>query len=371
MKVATPITDCILRVVTSFNMFIRLILTLCAVTNIVNILHCKQLNMCVHPINIGYDELRRDIYETRFRHDTNDTCDYIELNREIITDPEDLIVLNLNIRGLYSKLGKLNYLIENATKRQADMITLSETWLSKYTPQFEIPGYRLFRKDRIGKKGGGVAILVSNTLHSREIELDNIKESVEICGVQIKTNTGQLRIVSLYRPQNTSVMNFGNIFAHIVKNVKRSCRDVIIGLDHNMDFLKSHIHGPTTEFIEEILNVGMLLTIMRPTRITKSTATLIDNILIDHKHGEQHKSYVLIDDTSDHLPCLSVVKNVLINKNTKIKIDSRDTREKNIKTLKNKLSNIDWNSVMNTENVNEMTENFHTRLCEEIEKYCP
>ena len=53
---------------------------------------------------------------------------------------------------------------------------------------------------------------------------------------------------------------------------------MIIGLDHNMDFLKSHVHVPTNDFIEEILTTGLLPTISRPTRITKSTATLIDNI---------------------------------------------------------------------------------------------
>ena len=327
--------------------------------------------MCVHPINIGYDELRRDIFETKFSHDTNDSCDYIELNREIDTDPEDLIILNLNVRGLYSKLGKLTQLIDNVTKRQADVITLSETWLSKYTPHFNIAGYKLYRKDRVGKNGGGVAILVSTALHSREIDIENIKDSLEICGVQIKTNKGQLGIFSMYRPPNTNAGAFVKSFVKTLKKIKTGHKDVIIGLDHNMDFLKSHVHVPTNDFLEEILNAGLLPTISRPTRITKSTATLIDNILIDHKHGEQFDSYVAIDDTSDHLPCLTIVKNVLINKQTKIKIESRDTREKNVNRLKARLRNIDWETLLDIENVNDMTENFHTKLCEEIERFCP
>ena len=98
---------------------------------------------------------------------------------------------------------------------------------------------------------------------------------------------------------------------------------------------------------------------------------MIDNILIDHKHGEQHNSYVVIDDTSDHLPCISIVKNVLINNHTKVRIESRDTREKNIKQLKAKLSDINWDSILNTNDVNEMTDSFHTILCQEIEKFCP
>ena len=356
-------------------MFNLSILTLSAVFNCVlnfDVIYsyCQESIMCVHPMNIGYDKLRRDIYETRFSHDTNDSCDYIELTKEISADSEDLIVINLNIRGLYSKLGRLNYIINNATERQADVVTLSETWLSKYTPQFNVPGYKIYRKDRVGKKGGGVAILVSTALNSRELDLENSNENLEMCGAQIKTNKGQLGIVSMYRPPNTNASNFGQTSGRIIRKIKKNCKDVIIGLDHNMDFLKSHTHGPTTDFIEEILAVGLLPTISRPTRITKTTATLIDNILTDHKHGEQHNSYVAIDDTSDHLPCISIVKNVLINNHTKVRIESRDTREKNIKRLKAKLSETDWDNLLNTNDVNEMTDSFHTILCQEIEKFC-
>ena len=333
--------------------------------------YCQDTIMCVHPLNIGYDELRRDIYETKFNHDMTDTCDYIELDKDINTDPEDLTILNLNIRGLYSKLGKLNHLIDNVTKRQADVITLSETWLSKYTPHFNIAGYKIYRKDRVGKKGGGVAILVSTALHSRAIDIERTNESLEICGVQVKTNKGQLGIFSMYRPPNTNAGTFVQNFVKTIKKIKNCCKEVIIGLDHNMDFLKSHVHVPTNEFLEEILNVGLLPTISRPTRITKNTATLIDNILIDHKHGEQFESYVVIDDTSDHLPCLTIVKNVLMNKHTKIKIESRDTRDKNLKLLKARLRDTDWDKLLDTENVNEMTKNFHAKLCEEIERFCP
>ena len=66
----------------------------------------------------------------------------------------------------------------------------------------------MYRKDRVGKKGGGVAVLVSTALHSREFDVVNTSESLEICGVQIKTNKGQLGIFSIYRPPNTNACTF-------------------------------------------------------------------------------------------------------------------------------------------------------------------
>ena len=55
---------------------------------------------------------------------------------------------------------------------------------------------------------------------------------------------------------------------------------IVIGLDHNLDFLKAHSHSQTNDFIQYNLDSGMMPVITRPTRITKSSATLIDNIII-------------------------------------------------------------------------------------------
>ena len=49
--------------------------------------------------------------------------------------------------------------------------------------------------------------------------------------------------------------------------------------DFNIDLLKVDIHRPTHEYLELLYSYSMLPTIYKPTRITESTATIIDNIL--------------------------------------------------------------------------------------------
>ena len=61
---------------------------------------------------------------------------------------------------------------------------------------------------------------------------------------------------------------------------------MVIGLKHNLDFLKSEIHSPTQLFIEQILDLGLYPIVSHPTHITKSSATLIDNILISQNMVE-------------------------------------------------------------------------------------
>ena len=51
-----------------------------------------------------------------------------------------------------------------------------------------------------------------------------------------------------------------------------------MGIDQNLDLLKSHEHNPTQNFLETNLDHSLLPTITWPTRIMKSTVTLIDNI---------------------------------------------------------------------------------------------
>ena len=358
------------------RLLLFILLTQCAVTYCISIDHIISLIMCVHPIQIGFDELRRDILETKYNYDTNDDCDYIELDRSITKDIEDLMVLNLNIRGLYSKLGNLQYLIDNVSNVSPDVVTLSETWLNRHTPKFEIPGYKIFQQDREHKKGGGVAVLVKNQLQCRALELPKIIDNVEICGVQINTRKCQLGVLSVYRPPNTNATAFQSIFEKIVKTARKNCKDIIIGMDHNLDLLKSHIHEPTNLFVEKMLELGLLPVTTRPTRITKSTATLIDNIVLDCKYRENVESYVAIDNTSDHLPCIAVLKNILVNKHTKIKIKSRDVRDQRVKTLKDELQKIDWQSFVNNATnketkLNNTAKQIHTKLCDEIERCCP
>ena len=77
----------------------------------------------------------------------------------------DLVVLQLNIRGISSKKTELLDLIDTSVQgRQPDVLLLSETWLTPYSPKILIPGYELFHQDRIDRRGGGVAILISKKL---------------------------------------------------------------------------------------------------------------------------------------------------------------------------------------------------------------
>ena len=89
-----------------------------------------------------------------------DNCDYVTRVTDITNN--DLVVIQLNIRGLSSKRSELLDLINSTVQhKDPDLILLSETWLTPYSPTFKIPGYEFHHLDRQNRKGGGVGILAS------------------------------------------------------------------------------------------------------------------------------------------------------------------------------------------------------------------
>ena len=99
----------------------------------------------------------------------DDTCNYINLEdvSTLNVSHKDLLVLQLNIRGLISKQSDISKLITNCTKtsKKVGVVLLCETWVTNNTKGLiNIPGYKYIGIERKNKKGGGVGLLVANEL---------------------------------------------------------------------------------------------------------------------------------------------------------------------------------------------------------------
>ena len=152
---------------------------------------------------------------------------------------------------------------------------------------------------------------------------------------------------------------------------KRENKGIVIGLDHNLDLLKSTKHAPTDRFIWAKLSLGLVPTITRPTRITRSTATLIDNIFISQTWLKNFECGILVDDMSDHLPSIVSIKGLKTNNKEPIRITPRDTRSKNIRALKDSLNQIDWSDIIEDNSPNKSMTNLHNKLVTEVEHFTP
>ena len=73
-------------------------------------------------------------------------------------------------------------------------------------------------------------------------------------------------------------------------------------MDHNLDLLKVYQHKLTEEFLECNLDSDVIPQVTKPIRITQTSTTLIDNVMVSKILSGQTESRILIENISDHLP---------------------------------------------------------------------
>ena len=190
--------------------------------------------MCLHPIN-GYDNLNRPIEITKYQHEL-DNCDYFELTNPIKASHRDLLVMQLNIRGLLGKMSNLKDLVNKAScGKKIDIILLCETWQNKYSPVISLSGYNYVYKSRRHKMGGGVGIFIGKRIWFTEVKMNAIYECIEYVAINITTKNENktITIGSLYRPPNTNdskfVEEYKGLLSELYKSSKTKKTDIGYG----------------------------------------------------------------------------------------------------------------------------------------------
>ena len=225
-----------------------------------------------------------------------DHCDYIDYNK-LVPDTckgtnTTFTVLQLNTRGVLNKRDSLKLLLNDIKNdSRVDVMLLVETWLTKTNAKrFILPGYKFLSSHRKNKKGGGVGILVSHEYDCRpRPDLSMNVPNFESLTVEIKTHTNSILVCSIYRPPNSKVKDFLKNYRRLLDKFSLNQKErLIVGLDHNLDLIKHESHPPTKEFIDLNLDLNLIPSITKPTRISKSSVTLLDNIIV----GKQFHNFV-------------------------------------------------------------------------------
>ena len=256
------------------------------------------------------------------------------------------------------------------------MILLCETWLNNSSPTITIPGYNLELENRNGRKGGGVAILIrENLIYKRrpDLKLNVENNRLETCFVELKGTKCNLILGSLYSPPNTPPKEFLKDYTELLNKLNKEKLELILGMDHNLDLLKINHHKPTEEFLECNLDSGMIPQITKPTHITQTSATLIDNVIVSKKLSRHTESRIMIENISDHLPSLVSISNFTHSQKERVKIYSRDTCKHNLTKLWEALGNTDWDVKLDPyrNNIEVMTEKFQRLLGENVDHFTP
>lgn len=114
--------------------------------------------------------------------------------------------------------------------------------------------------------------------------------------------------------------------------------------DFNLDLLKASENKFVTEYINGVFSNGFLQIVLKPTRIAKNSATLIDHILTNSK-TTNHTSHILCNKISDHFPMIHFLETAKPKLSNIIK-PTRNFSMCNVNKFKCAIKNYNWNHVM-------------------------
>ena len=269
--------------------------------------------------------------------------------------------------------------IERKENSRIDVILLCETFLSSKTKSMvSIPGFSHICNYCKSKKGGGISILLHEGItYKCRSDLDIFEEGLtESVFVEIRSKNGKQIIVgSMYKSPNVSIDQYSNNLSTIVNKIKlvtgRHTPEIIIGMDHNINLLNSTTHLPTHNFMETLSNLNLYPTITRPTRITHHSATLIDNIFISKLLHRNFESSILIEDISDHLPLLTMLKETRLLNSEPLEFNSRCLNDNKLKHVNSILMNVDWIGLLTGTTSNQKFNQFSDKVDSVLDLVAP
>ena len=134
--------------------------------------------------------------------------------------------------------------------------------------------------------------------------MDIFQESVfESIFVEVNDKSGSYIVGVIYRPPGSDVSLFSQHLETVLDKVKNK-RCYLMG-DFNLDLIKSEHHSATGKFLCDMNSVGFHPLISLPSRITPSSATLIDNIFTND-FCRPISSGMIFSAISDHLPAFAI-----------------------------------------------------------------
>ena len=126
-------------------------------------------------------------------------------------------------------------------------------------------------------------------------------------------------------------------------------KDCYISGDFNLDLLKHETNSTINDFLNAFYNSNLRPLIDRPTRITPTSATLIDNIFSNVLTNSINAG-IFVTGLTDHYPVFQITKHTPFNHrhDNNLNRNSRLFNQQRIDDFYNHLNIIDWNSVLSS-----------------------
>ena len=122
------------------------------------------------------------------------------------TSKEEIKCVCLNARSIINKKDELNIMVDDI---KPHIIGITESWANNDITDAELglEGYAMFRKDRMGRRGGGVLLYIKDTIPAYEVQLQEEADCNEAIWCKLVTGHTTVTIGVVYRCPNITKQN--------------------------------------------------------------------------------------------------------------------------------------------------------------------
>ena len=251
-------------------------------------------------------------------------------------------------------------------EHEFSIIGLSETWLnSSNVNDFPLSNYNSIGVVRKNKQGGGVSLYIKKSYQFRErFDLaTNDNDVIESQVIELTAKPKNILIGIINRPPNGKLEEFKECLSNLLQTLDLGNKKCFLMVNFNLDLLKSDENEHIKDFTNTMFSSAFYPLISRPTRISNTSATLIDNIFVK-KIEESYKCGILFTyPISDHLPVFLTTSNSHRSKHCNaVNIKQRLINDKTINCLCQDLKHQDWKEVYSLDDVQYAYDHFYSNL---------
>ena len=313
-----------------------------------------------------------------------------------------LSIFYQNVQGLipFSQLNNPNPTLDQTKilemhvciyEQEPDIIILNDTWLKSTIDDNEIIPcnlYKIFRCDRsttshpidpdnpkrYRRNGGGVLIAIKLSLLISS-NIINIKYIAEFLAIElILEDKSKIIVATCYRVGTLGIENYRSIsdIIRLLLRKKRVKKFFLIG-DFNLNkanwLLNTSTNSVEQAFLDEFVQAGLVQLINEPTHIK---GNILDILLTNSEHFMNDITVTNGNGLckSDHYSIKFKV-NLKVDRKKATKIKVFNFKRANWDLLNRDISHVDWNSILNNSNPDNVWTNFKSTLTHLMDLHIP
>ena len=271
----------------------------------------------------------------------------------------------LNARSIVNKRNELNIMVEDIDPH---IIGITESWATPDISDAELgmTGYVMFRKDRLGRRGGGVILYIKESIQAYEIKLEKEAECEEAVWCNIVTGNSTLTVGLVYRSPNISMEENEKIH-NAIKEVSK--RDSIIMGDFNHGHIQWTSLQSTGREDQEFLNLVQDSFLSQHVLEATRGENVLDIVLSSQKEFVDNVKICEPLGCSDHNQIHFIIK-VKGERNRKIRY-RKYFHKGRYKDMREYLAKIDWNNTLKNKTATECWNILKSEIDCVVDKFVP